>query len=183
MRVLPEASKYFLISIVLVARGQLVPGSNVFVRGSDSKSYIPGLVSNMDQKMSVIVDGERTLSYDLNDVRGVVLDELPLVSEVAVGTKVIAFVKDDEPYRAGVVLRILESSDQSVPNVLVKFGPGEEEVKPFEQIRLLKNVKNGGELLSSHTVKPAGTRRLSTLYIVVEERSRRRQRDINVILI
>ena len=137
-----------LQNLFLVERGQLVPGSNVFVRLKDQNSYVSALVTAMDQKLITMTPDGVSLVYDLNDVRGVVLDELPLVSDIAVGSKVIAFVKDDEPYKAGVVLRILDSSDKNIPNVLVKFGEDNEEVKPFEHIRLLKNVKNGGKSLT-----------------------------------
>ena len=109
--------------------------------------YTPGLVTAIDQKITIATTADdATVSYDLDDVRGVVLDELPLVSEIAVGTKVIASKKEGEPFQAGVIMQILESSDKNVPNVLVKFGEDDVEVKPFEHIRVLKNVKNGGRV-------------------------------------
>lgn len=97
--------------------------------------------------MTAILDDGSNFSCDLNDVRGVVLDEPPLIKEVRAGTKIIALFKEGEPFRSGVVKKILESPDKSAPNVLVKFATKDEEVRPFEYIRLLKHVKSGGKVL------------------------------------
>ena len=83
----------------------------------------------------------------MNDVRGVVLDETPQFKEVAVGNKVIALIKEGEPMQAGVVTKIVESSDTGSVNVLVRFSAEMEEVRPLEYIRFLRSVKQGGEFI------------------------------------
>ena len=107
------------------------------------KSYTAGLITTIDKKVEVILDDGAMWSCDVNDVRGVVLDEVPLPKEIAVGVKVIALVKESEPMQVGVVTKLLESSDN--PNVLVRFSAEQEEVKPLEYVRLLRSVKQGGE--------------------------------------
>ena len=133
-----------MLVISTVARGQLVAGSRVFARAADLKSYAPGLCTIIDKKIEVILDDGASWSCDVNDVRGVVLDEPPLAKEIVVGTKVIALVKEGEPLKAGVVTKIMESSDKASVNVLVRFSAEEEDTKPLEYIRLLRSVKNGG---------------------------------------
>lgn len=84
----------------------------------------------------------------MNDVRGVVLDEMPLPKELAVGTKVIAVVKEGEPMQVGVVTKIIESGVPEKPNVLVRFSQELEETKPLDHVRLLRSVRHGGGLCS-----------------------------------
>ena len=109
------------------------------------KSYAPGLITIIDQKIEVILDDGTIWSCDVNDVRGVALDETPLAKEIAVGTNVIALIKEGEPMQRGVVIKIMESSDTGSPNVLVRFSSGQEEAKSFEYIRVLRSVKQGGK--------------------------------------
>ena len=109
------------------------------------KSYIPGLITSVDQRINVILNDGNSWSCDINDATGVVLDETPLVKEIAVGTKVISVVTEGAPMQAGIVTKLIESSDTENPNVLVRFSQQQEEVKPFEYIRLLRSVKYGGE--------------------------------------
>ncbi len=111
------------------------------------KSYVPALITNVDQKINVILDDGATWSCDVNDVRGVVLDVTPLAKEIAVGTTVIALVKEGEPMQRGVVTKVMDSSDTGSPNVLVRFSAEDQEPKPLDYIRLLRSVKNGGKRL------------------------------------
>ena len=109
------------------------------------KSYVPGLITTIDKKINVILDDGATWSCDVNDARGVVLDEAPLAKEIAVGSKVITLVKEGEPMQAGVVTQVMESSDPDSPNVSVRFSSEQEDAKPLKYIRLLRSVKQGGE--------------------------------------
>jgi hypothetical protein len=124
------------------------------------KSYEPGLITIIDKKIEVILDDGATWECDVNDVRGVALDEVPLAKEIAVGTNVIALLKEGEPMQRGVVAKVMESSDTESPNVLIRFSSGQEEVKPFEYIRLLRSVKQGGErtITSHRRLRPCYTR-------------------------
>lgn len=130
-----------------------MPGSRVFARAPDAISYSPGLLTSVDKRMSVIMDdASTTWSYDVNDVRGVVLDQTPLIKEIAVNQLVIALIKEGEPMKVGVVTKVIQGSvDQEEPTIFIRFSAEQEEEKPLDLIRLIKNVNIGGIYLKFFT--------------------------------